>query len=449
MVTRSARERACVIVALAAAVLAGASCGPDKKSPTRPSAAIGDGPSVAAEAPGHGGAAVPASVIPTSGPIPLPADGAVSPSVAFPPRNEPYDFRLQLEAKYRDGLQRPASPTHVDLEGDIVWTQEYLRYRVNRCTHTEAVQRVMFQIDGGGALPACGDEPTGQVQFPPRNEPFDFRLQLEAKYRDGLKRPATSSHVDIEGDIVWTQEYIRYRVNYCDHYEATQRVFLQIDGRGVQPVCASPTPPTPPTPGGCPYPFCYYVSPERRTVANGGGSYTVAVTSNRSDGQWEVYSIPPWASVTSGRSGTGAGTVVYVVQANTGALGREGDLVVGGISHQFPPAVHRIIQAGRQDCGYPFCYSVSPSERTVSSAGGTYTFTMTSTSSSGQAGDWEVYSNPPWVTISGGRSGTGTGTVTYVVQANTSSASRSGDITVGGLSRLYPPAVHRVTQSGR
>jgi hypothetical protein len=163
----------------------------------------------------------------------LPGDHAVD----FPPRNEPFDFRAQLEVKYRDGLHRTATSTFVDLEGDIVWTQEYLRYRVNRCDHPTAVAKVFAQIDGGGIQPVCGSGPSGQVLFPPRNEPFDFRQQLEAKYRDGLHRTATSTFVDIEGDIVWTQEYLRYRVNSCGHAEAADRVFRQIDGGGVQPDC--------------------------------------------------------------------------------------------------------------------------------------------------------------------------------------------------------------------
>src|SRR5688500_18868533 len=77
------------------------------------------------------------------------------------------------------------------------------------------------------------------VTFPPRNEPFLFRTNLESKYRDGLRREATTSFVDIEGTIVWTQEYLRYRVNQCSHAEAVARVLRQIDGFGVQPVCGS------------------------------------------------------------------------------------------------------------------------------------------------------------------------------------------------------------------
>ena len=160
-------------------------------------------------------------------------------AVAFPPRNEPFMFRSNdLEAKYRDGLHRSANSSFVDIEGTIVWTQEYLRYRVNLCDHEEAVQKVFAQIDGGGVQPTCGNAPPGQVAFPPRDQPFDFRTRLEAKYRDQLRRAPTSTFVDVEGDIVWTQEYLRYRVSGCGHPEAVQKVLAQIDGAGVQPDCA-------------------------------------------------------------------------------------------------------------------------------------------------------------------------------------------------------------------
>jgi len=157
--------------------------------------------------------------------------------IAFPPRNEPFEFRLRLETKYRDELRRRETTTFVDLEGDIVWTQEYLRYRVNECTHEQAVERVMAQIDGGVVQPVCGNPPPGPIAFPPRNEPFQFRQQLEAKYRDGLRRTAIQTYVDLEGDIVWCQEYLRYRLNNCNHGESVDRVFMQIEGRGMQPVC--------------------------------------------------------------------------------------------------------------------------------------------------------------------------------------------------------------------
>jgi hypothetical protein len=153
--------------------------------------------------------------------------------VTFPPRNEPFLFRTNLESKYRDGLRRDATTSFVDIEGTIVWTQEYLRYRVNQCSHADAVARVLRQVDGASADPVCGASST--AAFPPRNEPLDFRNQLEQKYRDGLRREPTTTFVDVEGDIVWTIEYMRYRLSSCGHAAAESKVFAQIDDRSVIP----------------------------------------------------------------------------------------------------------------------------------------------------------------------------------------------------------------------
>src|SRR5918996_505085 len=103
--------------------------------------------------------------------------------VSFPGRNESFDFRNQLETKYQTGLGRSAAPTFVDREGEVVWTQEYMRYRTNGCDHSTATQRVMTQIDGQPAGLVCGAPPDGLIAFPPRNEAFDFRRELESRYQ--------------------------------------------------------------------------------------------------------------------------------------------------------------------------------------------------------------------------------------------------------------------------
>jgi hypothetical protein len=36
---------------------------------------------------------------------------------------------------------------------------------------------------------------------------------------------------------VWVLEYFRYRLNGCTHGDAVTRVFQQILGQGIQPVC--------------------------------------------------------------------------------------------------------------------------------------------------------------------------------------------------------------------
>jgi hypothetical protein len=222
------------------AALACACAGNEKSNPAAPSAAAsvpaasGTSPA-AADATGTDGMVTTATEPSLSDSLGLIGPGGAAPSIVnFPPRNEPFAFRNDLEIKYRDQLHRGATSSFVDIEGTIVWTQEYLRYRVNGCGHVEAVLRVFLQIDGFGVQPVCS---IFENAFPPRNEPFDFMLQLNAKYRDTLRRNPVSTFVDIEGNIVWTQEYLRYRVTGCSHIEATVKVFQQIDGRGVAPPC--------------------------------------------------------------------------------------------------------------------------------------------------------------------------------------------------------------------
>ena len=219
----SIRHRSTAMAAMSMFVIAG--CSSPVSSPTSPSTFTD-----------RGHAALP----PAAPDISLTMPGAWGPAdVSFPPRNEPLQFRTALESLYRDSLRRPAVQTFVDQEGTIVWTQEYLRYRVNLCSHATAVAIVMNQIDGRPVQATCGSAST--AVFPPRNEPLDFMIQLEAKYRDGLRRTAAPSFVDVEGNIVWTQEYLRYRVSGCGHDSSQQRVFDQIAGRGIAVDCARRT----------------------------------------------------------------------------------------------------------------------------------------------------------------------------------------------------------------
>ena len=227
--------------------------------------------------------------------------------VSFPPRNESFDFRNQLETKYQTGLGRSATPTYVDREGEVVWTQEYMRYRTNGCDHGSATQRVMAQIDGQPAGQVCGAPPDGLIAFPPRTDSLDFRRQLESKYQS-FNRGASSSSVDPEGAVVWTQEYLRYRVNSCDHPTSVSKVFSQIDGGGVSPTCFVP-------------PCVFTVSPTTQSVPNTGGTFTATVT--RTSGEnctFGAESLDSFVSITGGSSGSStANTVTYAVAPNLGS----------------------------------------------------------------------------------------------------------------------------------
>jgi hypothetical protein len=264
------------------------------RDPERPSATLPTAPS----------AAGPGSLL---GPTSL-APGGISGKfdVSFPPRNDSFDFRNQLETKYETSLGRSAAPTYVDREGEVVWTQEYMRYRANGCDHPSAAQRVLAQINGEPAGQACGAPPDGLVNFPPRDESFDFRRQLESRYEQ-FGRGVSQSTVDAEGGVVWTQEYLRYRVNQCDHPTSVQKVFAQIDGGAVSPTCFVP-------------PCTFTVAPTTQTIPAAGGTFTAVVTRASGDScTFGAESLGSFVSVVSGASGSDATTTVtYTVAPNTG-----------------------------------------------------------------------------------------------------------------------------------
>lgn len=225
--------------------------------------------------------------------------------VMFPPRNEPLLFRNELETKYQTGLNRPPSTTYVDREGEVVWTQEYIRYRANGCDHGTGNDRVMRQIDGAAPSGIC-NAPSDffAIELPTRAEVFEFRRALEIKYQQ-MGRGLTTTYVDMEGSVIWTQEYLRYRINSCDHTTSGQKVFAQIDGGPVQPTCFVP---------------CSYVLlPDRIDISSSAMSGSFEMRSNPVGCPWTAVSDASWLTIPSEfQSGNSFTVIPYSVAANTG-----------------------------------------------------------------------------------------------------------------------------------
>src|SRR4029079_9713563 len=123
----------------------------------------------------------------------------------------------------------------------------------------------------------------------------------------------TGTYVDLEGDIVWTQEYLRYRVSTCDHSTAIQKVFAQISGGGVQPDCTNQC--------------TYSISAASQTFGSGGGSSSIAVSRQSGSCGWTATANVSWINLGS-RSAGGSATVSYSVQANTSSSDRSGTISV-------------------------------------------------------------------------------------------------------------------------
>ncbi|MEK6374280.1 MAG: BACON domain-containing protein [Acidobacteriota bacterium] len=165
-----------------------------------------------------------------------------------------------------------------------------------------------------------------------------------------------------------------------------------------------------------PKPCTFNVSATTQSVTSNVGTGSLDVTS-RADCGWGARSNTSWLTI-AGATGVGNGTVSYSFVANTSTSSRTGSLTVAGKTVS-------ITQFGV--CSY----TLSPTSKVILSSGGTGTVgvstrsdcTWTATVSTAAAS---------WITITGGQSGTGNGTVSYSVAANTSTSLRSGTINVGG-----------------
>jgi len=173
---------------------------------------------------------------------------------------------------------------------------------------------------------------------------------------------------------------------------------------------AAPPPPPPPC--------TFTIAPTSQTVADTGGSGSVAVTASAGTCTWTATANAPWLTVTAGASGTGNGTVSFTAGANTG-VARAGTLTIGGqtftVSQAAPPPP-------------PCTFTIAPTSQNIGDAGGPGSIAVTA--SAGTC-TWTASANDGWLTVTGGASGTGNGTVTFTVAANTGAA-RSGTLTIGG-----------------
>jgi hypothetical protein len=165
-------------------------------------------------------------------------------------------------------------------------------------------------------------------------------------------------------------------------------------------------------------PCTFAISPLLATLSSSDATVgTVTVSSGAGCG-WTASSSAAWITITSGATGTGGGSVNYTVAANTGTTSRVGTMTIAG-------KAFAVIQPA-SSCSF----TISPTSQSFPPSGGTGTVAVTTSSTC----HWTASSLNPWVTISGGATGTGSGTVTFDVAANTGTLSRSATLTIAGKS---------------
>ena len=123
--------------------------------------------------------------------------------------------------------------------------------------------------------------------------------------------------------------------------------------------------------------------------------------------------VKPVGNVTSNTvTGLNVGTY-YFSATSVDSVGNE-----SGFSNEVSQAVSA-----------PCTYSLSLPGQSFGSGAGTGSVGV----NAGSGCNWTAVSNAAWIGISAGASGSGPGTVSYTVQANTLTSSRSGTLTIAGV----------------
>ena len=139
------------------------------------------------------------------------------------------------------------------------------------------------------------------------------------------------------------------------------------------------------------------------------GSFGVTATAGCA---WSASTAQAWLHTTS--AGSGNGTVSYTVDANTSTTARSGSITVSGQTFTVNQA------------GITCTYTLSASSASYGSAATSGSYTVTTLAGCSLS----ATTVQTWLHTTS--SGSGNGTVSYTVDANTSTAARSGTITVGG-----------------
>lgn len=160
----------------------------------------------------------------------------------------------------------------------------------------------------------------------------------------------------------------------------------------------------------------YAIAPSSQSVAAAGDRVSVSVTAPAGCA-WVATSDVPWVTMASGASGSGNGTATLLVLANADTTARTGTVSIAGQTFTV------------QQAGVPCSYAIVPASASVGAAAGTASVDVATTAGCA----WTAASDVPWLKITGGSSGSGSGRVTLEHLANTDVQPRTGTLTIAGL----------------
>jgi uncharacterized protein (TIGR03437 family) len=152
------------------------------------------------------------------------------------------------------------------------------------------------------------------------------------------------------------------------------------------------------------------------------GNITGLILVNTNTGcAWTAASNNSWITIVGGASGNGTGAVSYKVDPNTTSTARTGTMTIAAQTVS-------VVQAAGTACAY----SISPSSNSVQALGGGSSVLLSANPSTCP---WSVAvsSSASWLHVTSPTSGSGTLSISYTVDQNTTTQSRTGTITLAGL----------------
>jgi hypothetical protein len=164
-----------------------------------------------------------------------------------------------------------------------------------------------------------------------------------------------------------------------------------------------------------PAPCRFEIAPPAQTIGPAGGTIVVSLTT-LAGCAWQASTAATWISIAE-TSGSGSGSITLRVAANAGGS-RNASVLIAGQSLTLTQAA-----APTQDC----VLTLDHLTQAVAAAGGAVTVAV-----NGAAGcSWTASSNVSWITLATGGTGSGAGTASFNVAANTGDA-RTGTLAIAG-----------------
>jgi uncharacterized protein (TIGR03437 family) len=161
----------------------------------------------------------------------------------------------------------------------------------------------------------------------------------------------------------------------------------------------------------------YSIDQSAQIFGAAGGSTSVGVLASTTSCPWLAISYADWITVSPSGIASGTGLLTYTVSPNPDSASRAGTIWIAGKSLT-------VNQSG-------VVCSLGVTPRSVSAAAAGLTGASLSVASDAPDCGWTAVANVPWILVSGGNAGMGSGTVTYTVGVNTG-GSRTGIVTVAG-----------------